>query len=453
MDRRVSRLLQGGVLLLLFGLLHLATDVVPASQMVMGTIAAVGFLLLAGTLLSELLEPLRIPHLTGYLLAGILSGPHVLGLLEHQTVEELTLANTLALCLIALEGGAELKVEAVRRDLRSLAWATLLQSVAVLSLMTGIFVALRGQMPFLRSFELAQVFGIGLLWGVVAITRSPTAALAVLAQTRATGPLARFTLAFVMISDVVVVVLMATCLTLARPLIDPSGTFSWHEFETLGRELLGSVAIGTTLGLVLAVYLRLIGRQLVLVCLARGFGFSEVLRYLQYDPLLCFMVAGFVVQNLSRQGEKLLAGLRQMSGVVFVVFFATAGAHLNLPLLRQLWPIAVALVGSRVLITGIVGRLSSRIANDPPVLRRWSAAGLVSQAGLALSIAFGLARSFPSFGDGFRSLAIATVALNEMIGPVVFKLVLDRVGESSSAPVRRRPSASVAVPPAAPSSE
>jgi Kef-type K+ transport system membrane component KefB len=450
MDRRVSRLLQGLVLLLLFGLLRLATGVVPASQMVMGTIAAVGFLLLAGTLASELLEPLRIPHLTGYLLAGILAGPHVFGLVEHETVEKLTLANTLALCLIALEGGAELNVAAVRRDLRSLSWHTLLQSVVVLSLMTAIFVSLRGQMPFLRSFGPTQVFGIGLLWGVVAVTRSPTAALAVLAQTRAKGPVASFTLAFVMISDVVVVLLMAACLTIARPLIEPLGTISLHEFESLGREVLGSVAIGTTLGLVLSAYLRLIGRQLVPVFLALGFGLSEVLRYLQYDPLLSFMVAGFVVQNLSRQGEKLLAGLRQMSSVVFVIFFATAGAHLNLPLLRQLWPIAVALAGSRILITWVVGRLASRIAKDPPTLRRWGTAGLVSQAGLALSIAIGLSRSFPSFGDGFRSLAIATVAINEMIGPVFFKLVLDRVGETSSDPVRRRPSVSVSVTPAAP---
>jgi Kef-type K+ transport system membrane component KefB len=226
----------------------------------------------------------------------------------------------------------------------------------------------------------------------------------------------------------------------ARPLIETYGSLSFHEFETLGREVLGSVAIGTTLGLVLAVYLRLIGRQLILVFLALGFGLSEVLRYLQYDPLLAFIVAGFVVENLSRQGEKLRAGLRQMSGVVFVVFFATAGAHLNLPLLRQLWPIAVALAGARVLITWAVGRLSSRLADDPPSLRRWGSAGLVSQAGLALSIAMSLARNFPSFGDGFRSLAIATVALNEVFGPILFKLVLDRVGETSSAPARTRPS-------------
>ena len=76
---------------------------------------------------------------------------------------------------------------------------------------------------------------------------------------------------------------------------------------------------------------------------------------------------------------------------------------------------------------------SSRIANDPPVLRRWGWASLISQAGLTLGLSVVVARNFPEFGEGFRSLAIATVAINEMIGPVLFKLSLDRSGEAQPA--------------------
>ena len=59
---------------------------------------------------------------------------------------------------------------------------------------------------------------------------------------------------------------------------------------------------------------------------------------------------------------------------------------------------------------------------------------MVSQAGLALGVAAVIERSFPSFGGPFRSLSLATVALNEMVGPVLFKLSLDRSGETSRAP-------------------
>ena len=61
---------------------------------------ALGLFLLGGTLTAELLEPLRVPHLTGYLAVGIVSGPHVLHLVDHTTVESMTKLNALALALI-----------------------------------------------------------------------------------------------------------------------------------------------------------------------------------------------------------------------------------------------------------------------------------------------------------------------------------------------------------------
>jgi hypothetical protein len=86
------------------------------------------------------------------------------------------------------------------------------------------------------------------------------------------------------------------------------------------------------------------------------------------------------------------------------------------------------------------GRLSSYVADDPPAVRKWGWSGLISQAGLALGIGASIAQRFPAFGGSFRALVIATVALNEMIGPILFKLALDRTGESSTAPEPVRPS-------------
>ena len=113
-------------------------------------------------------------------------------------------------------------------------------------------------------------------------------------------------------------------------------------------------------------YLRLVGGQLMLVLLALGFGVTAALKYVHVDPLLTFLTAGFVVQNLSNQGPKLLHAVEQMGSVVFVLFFATAGAELDVPLLKQLWPIALALCVGRALFTYVAAQLSSRLANDPP---------------------------------------------------------------------------------------
>jgi Kef-type K+ transport system membrane component KefB len=412
-------------------LLFWVTRAVPEVHGGLWTITAIGFLLLAGTLTSELIEPLGLPHLTGYLLAGILSGPHVLALVDEHTVKSLSPINTLALSLIALAGGAELDYQGVRKGAKGLAWAMLVQCVLVLVTMTGVFWAAHRLLPFTRTLAPAALFGVALLWGALSVTRSPAATLGILSQTRAHGPLAQFTLAFVMVSDVVVVVLLATAMGIARPLIDPSTTFSFKSFVTLGHELVGSVALGTTLGLVIAAYLRLVNRQMLVVLLVLGFGASTVLDYLQFDSLLTFMVAGFIVRNLSKQGHKFVQYIEQTGTVVYVVFFATAGADLDVPLLRSLWPVALVFAGSRAVVTVAGAGLAGKLAKDPPILRRWAWSGLISQAGLALGLSMIVSKEFPQVGSAFRALAIAAVAINEMIGPVLFKLALDRARETS----------------------
>ena len=440
-----TRAIQAVALLVTFGVLYGVTRVTPELETHLGTVTAVGFLLLAGTLMSELLETIGLPHLSGYLLAGIIGGPHILHLVDHHTVTELSPVNTLALSLIALAGGAELRIETVRSVARGLAWATLIQSTFVLVCVAGVFMAIASFVPFTQGMTFKALLGVSLLWGVLAVSRSPSACMGILSQTRAKGPIATFSLAFIMLSDVVVVILLATTLMVARPMINGSGGLSLEDFSVLGHEILSSIAVGVTLGLGLAIYLRLVGRQLLLVLLAIGFGLSDTFAYIHVDSLLAFLSAGFVVTNLSNQGPKLLHSIEQTGSVVFVVFFATAGAHLDIPLLRRLWPVAVALCASRAFFTVIAGRISSRIAQDPAVLTRWGWSSLVSQAGLALGLSVVIVKAFPSFGEGFRSLAIAAIAINEMVGPILFKFALDRAGETN----RHAPEARPSLPPPA----
>ena len=431
-----KRLTHLTVLVLLFALLYAGTRAVPDLNGTSATIAAAGFLLLSGTLVSELVEPFGLPHLSGYIIAGVLAGPHVLHLVDHRTVGELSGVNALALALIALAGGAELKLEMVRKGLRSLVIHQLFQTALVFAGMTAIFFAARRFIPFAASLSDAGAAGVAVLWGVLAVSRSPSATLGILAQTRASGPVAMYTLAFVMTSDILVIVMAAGAISAVRPLIEPGSSISLHELQALGHELLGSIAIGCTLGVVLAAYLRVVGRQLILVFVALGFGATEVLRYLRFDALLVFMVAGFVVMNLSRQGQKLLHAVEDAASLVFVLFFATAGAHLDLPLLRQLWPVALLLGLSRAGITWVAGRIGSRVAGDSPLITRWASAGLISQAGLSIGLGLVMQRAFPGLGGGFQALVVACVAFNEVVGPILFKLALDRAGETAAAPQR-----------------
>lgn len=427
------RVVQVGSLLVVASLLLFTGHFVPASTSSAGIAAALGLLLLTGVLLSEVLGLLRLPHLTGYLCAGVLAGPEVMDFVHHDTVAELSMVNTLALALIALAGGLELRLSTLREVARSLAWSTAVQSSLVLALTAGTFLALAPWIAFTHSMTQLAVLGVALLWGVLAVSRSPSATLGILSQTRADGPLTRYSVSFVMSSDIVVVLLMAATLMVARPLVVPGAGFSLGSLLDLGREMYGSVCVGTTLGLLLILYLKFVGRHLILALLLLGFALTEGVHYLHLEPLLTFITAGFVVQNWSSQGDRLLHSIEETGAVVFVVFFATAGAHLDLQLLSQVWPVAFSLALARALATIWGQRLSSGIAKDPPVLRNYGWAALISQAGLTLGLSVVIESSFPEFGGAFRALVIATVAINEVVGPVVFKLALDRAGETGRA--------------------
>ena len=120
-----DRLLEALVVLVLLALLVAGRNLFPVLGAGAGTIASVGILLMGGTVLANLLELVGLPHLTGYLLAGVATGPYVLGLVSHHAVEDLLPVNQLALSLIALAGGAELRISSLKSGFRSLAWATL----------------------------------------------------------------------------------------------------------------------------------------------------------------------------------------------------------------------------------------------------------------------------------------------------------------------------------------
>jgi Kef-type K+ transport system membrane component KefB len=425
-----QRLLQALSLALVFVGLMVMSRVAPPSEGPLGVITALGFLLLAGVLAGEVADAVGLPHLTAYILVGIVAGPHVLHIVDHQAVDDLQPVGTLALALIALAGGAELRMPMLLPLMRSLSIATAVHTVLGFVAMAGAFFLVSGSLSFCADMPASARLGISMLWGALAVSRSPSALLGVLAQLRADGPLTRYALGFVMSSDVVVTVLLTLTIAVARPFIEPGAVLRMEDLQALGHELLGSVAIGCTVGIVLAIYLRLVQGRLLIVLVALGFGLTEAVHYLRFHSLLTFIVAGFMVANASNQGPKLLHAIEDTAGVVYVVFFATAGAHLDLPLLGKLWPYALGLSGARALVTYGCARLSSRLAADEPVVRRWGFAPLVSQAGLTLGLSAVIASTFPSFGGGFRALAVATVAINELVGPVLWKLGLDRTNET-----------------------
>ena len=68
----------------------------------------------------------------------------------------------------------------------------------------------------------------------------------------------------------------------------------------------------------------------------------------------------------------------------------------------------------------------------------WLWMGLVSQAGVTLGLATIIRRAFPTWGLSLETLIVGMITVHEMVGPILFRMSLQRAGEvKESAPARR----------------
>ncbi len=158
---------------------------------------------------------------------------------------------------------------------------------------------------------------------------------------------------------------------------------------------------------------------------------TEISTLFGVDILLTSIIVGIVVQNYSKQGNALITEIEMFSLPIYVIFFCFAGASLHLDALIHALPITLFLVVIRLIFLYGGNYLGAAIAKEDLFTRKMSWMSYVGQAGIALGLGLIIERTFPGdLGQKFMSILIATVVINELVGPVLFKYVLIKRGEA-----------------------
>jgi Kef-type K+ transport system membrane component KefB len=391
------------------------------------TLMLFGFLILAAYSVGELVTVVGLPKIVGYMAAGVLFGPPALGYVSRPVLAELAPVSNLAIALIAFLAGAELQIAEIRE--RGTAILKLMSTELLLSFV-GVAVTialLRSQLPVLATAPTAEVIAFSLLVAAVAVVHSPAATIALLTETRANGPVARYTLGVVLVMDIAVVLIFSGVLAAARALVPPSGGGGGVQVGTVLWEIGGAVLVGTVLGAFVALYLRVISKELFIFAILVALFGAEIARLLHVETLLTLLVAGFVAENGGGgRGEQFRHAMERAAAPIFVVFFALSGARLDPAAVLPLWTIVVPVVGVRMLAIWGGIQLGGRWAKLDPVVTDNAWFGLVSQAGVAFGLAAVVADVYPSRGESLRALLLAVIAVNQTLGPILFRIGLRR---------------------------
>ncbi|MBN1478218.1 cation:proton antiporter [Candidatus Sumerlaeota bacterium] len=397
-----------------------------------------GLTLLAAHALGLLLKPLGLPLVTGYLLLGLAAGPHALRLISHEAVGELRLINDIALALIALTAGGELVLRQLRPLMRSILSITLIQIVIIACGMGLFFALIAGHVSFAQGLGARDLLAIALLIGVISVAKSPATTIAIITETRASGRFTETVLGVTILKDVLVILLFAVVFALADVLIRPGSEMALYDLGTIAFSLVASVAVGSLLAAGLAPLLPRAGRQLPVLVAGTAICAAAVARPLGLDPLILCIAAGFGVRNFTSRGRELVLGIESVAPMIYAVFFTLTGAGLDITALGAMWQIALLIVLMRAALTFSSTWLGSRLVEDIPAVRNLGWMGFIAQAGVTLGLSALVAAHFPGWGRPLQTLIVAAVVINQIVGPVLFKLALILSGEAATPSLRDR---------------
>jgi Kef-type K+ transport system membrane component KefB len=421
------------VLLSLAGLMHAAgtySGGVGAHPTGEAALAA-GFMLLVAFFSGKVFSAVRLPKLTGYIAAGIVFGPSVLGLVSDSMVVDLKLVNGVAVALIALTAGGEMDFRAIRPLLGVIVAISLIAVLGTAALLMLAVFLLRDMLPLFDGMTTTAALAIAAVLGVTIVAQSPAVVVALRDETEADGPVTQVVLGVVVIADLLVIIMFALASSFAQSVLGETGA-GGGAGARVAWELFGSLAAGVLTGLVLAVYLRYVTGSVSMFLLAVAIVIAEVGSRLHLDPLLVALAAGMLVKNATNVSERMIHDLEAAALPVYVLFFAVAGATIHLDVLPVVWLPAIILIAVRTTGFLVGARAAAALVGAADPVRRYAGFGLLPQAGLALALAMLFARTFPSFGEAAAALTLGIVAINEIVAPAVFRWVLVRSGEAGS---------------------
>ena len=432
------------------------------------TALSIGFLMLGAWLTGRLFAGIKLPRISGYLLFGMLVGPSLwaLGaesllpavvleklqrgtpLISSAQVIDLRFIKYLAISLIAITAGGEIHLDWLLKQGKRIAALTLANVLGVGVLVFGVCWALHGVLPVIRTDEamttMQLVIAYGFL-GLIASGNSPSVAIALINECRADGPLSRTTLAVTVCKDLTIIVFFAALISVGKGLLDEQTAISATFLLAVGAQLGGSILLGALLGLVMAWFVEHVRGHLVFFVVVSCFLFALLGeqkfhmpgtdQHIHLEPLLMALAAGLTMRNFRpKRSEPLFKTIEEMSLPVYCLFFAVAGAELDL----SVFAVASAALAAGIVVTvravgvwAVVTWTGKRLGLEPEWRGKlWLA--LTPQAGVTLALATLVVQSFAGspWAGALGNLLLGLVAVHAMAGPIAYRWALVSSGEA-----------------------
>ena len=385
---------------------------------------ALGFLLIVAYAGGEVARLLKLPRITGVMVAALAVGPAWLGLVRADEILALQFIGTGAFALLALAAGTELRFARVRAFRTTVSRVAVGVVVAPFLGVAFVVLTVSPWFPLTAHQPLSDALTVALFLGAAAAVSSPVLAAALVRRREPADSVSRDILDITLVQLLLSAVLVVLLLLLMQALGTPGAVQPGISARTAIR-FGGSIGAGILLGVAVTQYLGVIRQQLTLVVLAVAAMIALGAHLVAIEPTLTAVAAGVTLANVApAQADRVRGWFRDGAQPLYTAGLALLAVAFNVGALREWWPWILLLAGVR--LTALRGGLAWA-GRDPRVNgvvaeRGWL--GFIAQAGFAISLAALARDAFPEWGISLESLILAMIGVHAIAGPVLFDWVL-----------------------------
>ncbi len=402
----------------------------------------VGIMLVMGYFIGTLAEKVKLPEITGFILAGLIMGSTVTGIVPHEMEESLKVVTEVALGLIALTIGGEFYWAKLKRMGKEVVIITVVQIVLTFGAVSAGLILFKMELPF------------ALLLGAIASATAPAATVAIVQSLRAHGIFIDYLYGVVALDDAGCVVLFSIVFAIASGMLlgdsaaveaVGSAVSNHGGSAVIGHallEVLLSIAAGIISGIVVhfSTWKKQNTNEIMIITIGIVFLFTAMAVIFRLSPLLTNMAAGAVIINFSPKNHRIFRSLEPFTPPIYALFFVIAGTELNPAVLIQK---DILIFGFIYIVLRAIGKyggvyIGCRVSKVKSVITNHLGLCMLPQAGVAIGLVLMIQASPIMHSltpeqilmvDRMVNIVLLSVFVNELVGPPVSRYAIIKGNE------------------------
>ncbi|MEF9959718.1 MAG: cation:proton antiporter [Niameybacter sp.] len=383
----------------------------------------------------KLVTKIKMPAILGWLVTGMILGPHAVGLLTEGMMEQRWYEMTMHIleCAVGILIGSELVWNKIKKSGKQIVVITLTQSLGTFLVVSAVF----GILFYFMNIPLY----LAAIFGGIALATAPAPALSIVNEYKTDGPVTKTLIPMAALDDLVGVTVFFSVIGIVAANISTQKLPSYMILLVILLPLIVGIGVGLLGGIVLKkdrskIPTLILTCLMILVATAIGFAINE---FVFQRPVLNFMLIGmaftatFANMISEERLEAILKAFQPVLGISLIIVILNLGAPLDYHLIFGAGIFTAIYILARA--AGKIGgaKLGGKMMKAPETVQKYLGFTLLPHSGVSL-VFTGIAVSIlsgpaPECAQIIQGTIAAAAVINEVIAVFVARQAFKWAGE------------------------